>query len=324
MALFRIKDKSVIKISPKGLDKERQIQTLFEENLKELLDIAFLASEFSTSFGGRIDTLGIDKSGSPVIIEYKRGQNDNVINQGLSYLRWLLDHKEKFENLVHYSSSESTFSEKQLSEIEFVNKKSSFVKLLPAIDWDSPRVICLAESFNRFDLDTVEMLPIHVELLRFHLYEEGILSVEPESDQKIKISLPSAPKKYSQNQALQKTYSLEDHLQKADSRIQTLFQELREKIMGLDEDIKEEPKKLYIAYKLATNFVDVEIRSKEIKIYLNVNSGQLDDPKSLAHDLTKPKPIGHWGNGDYDLKFDSVSLIEDVFSLIKQSYNLNK
>jgi len=51
------------------------------------LNIDFLASEYSMSFGGRIDSFGIDKNGSPVIVEYKRNQNDNVINQGLSYLR---------------------------------------------------------------------------------------------------------------------------------------------------------------------------------------------------------------------------------------------
>ncbi|PIS41269.1 MAG: hypothetical protein COT25_04030 [Candidatus Kerfeldbacteria bacterium CG08_land_8_20_14_0_20_42_7] len=52
-----------------------------------ILNINFLASEYSMSFGGRIDSFGIDKNGSPVIVEYKRNQNDNVINQGLSYLR---------------------------------------------------------------------------------------------------------------------------------------------------------------------------------------------------------------------------------------------
>ena len=77
---------------------------------------------------------------SPAIIKYKRNQNDNVINQGLSYLRWLLDHKADFEILCR-------------------NKN---IKM--DIDWDSPRVICVAESYNKFDLDTVEILPLKIEL----------------------------------------------------------------------------------------------------------------------------------------------------------------
>ena len=320
MALFKIQDKSVIKIPPKSLDKERQIQTLFEENLEELLGIRFLTSEFSTSFGGRIDTLGIDKNGSPVIIEYKKGQNDNVINQGLSYLRWLLDHREKFENLVTEKLANLMNSPVVTWNGQIVTKQF--------VDWDSPRVICVAESYSKFDLDTVEMLPIHVELLKFRMYEDGILSVEPESDQKIKISLHSVAKKNSQTQTLQKSYTIEDHLQKADKNIQTLFQELREKIMGLDEDIKEEPKKLYIVYKLTTNFTDVSImygsKPHYIKLWLNIKSGQLNDPQNLARDLAKPKPIGHWGNGDYEVKLEKSDQLNDVLELIKQAYNLNK
>ncbi|NCN99022.1 hypothetical protein COU62_00030 [Candidatus Pacearchaeota archaeon CG10_big_fil_rev_8_21_14_0_10_35_219] len=87
MALFKINNSNVAKLSTLDIGKERDIQRLFEENLLTILNVDFLATEYSTSFGGRIDTLGIDKNGSPVIIEYKRNQNDNVINQGLSYLR---------------------------------------------------------------------------------------------------------------------------------------------------------------------------------------------------------------------------------------------
>lgn len=82
MALFKINGSAVKKITAKDLDLERNLQELFETNLEEILSIIFLAHEYSTSFGGRIDTLGIDKNGSPCIIEYKKNQNDNVINQG--------------------------------------------------------------------------------------------------------------------------------------------------------------------------------------------------------------------------------------------------
>lgn len=103
-----------------------------------------------------------------------------------------------------------------------------------------------------------------------------------------------------------------------------MFEKLREKILSLDENIIEEPKAKYIAYKLSTNFVDIEIWKKKIKIYLNIKSGQLIDPKNIARDLTKPKPVGHWGNGDYRIEIDNKSDIEYIFNLIKQSYNYNK
>lgn len=306
MALFKINGSSVKKINTKDLDWEKNLQKLFEENLEEILNITFLAHEYSTSFGGRMDSLGIDKNGAPCIIEYKKNQNDNVINQGLSYLRWLLDHKADFEMLC---------MEKLTNKIG--------VK----IDWDSPRVICIAESYNKFDLDTADLLPINIELLKYRIYEEDILYLEPENHQKVRISTSGIVKKSQQSkekgERLQKTYSIEDHLNSADEKIKSLFLKLREKILSLDESIKEEPKKLYIAYKLATNFVDVELRSKDIKIFLNVRSGQLEDPNHFARDLTKPK-TGHWGNGDYEVKLEGEHQLDTVFDFIKQSYNLNK
>lgn len=308
MALFKISGSTVKKITVKDLDLEKNLQGLFESNLEEILNIVFLAHEYSTSFGGRIDTLGIDKNGSPCIIEYKKSQNDNVINQGLSYLRWLLDHKADFETLCR-------------------GKKIDI-----EIDWDSPRVICIAESYNKFDLDTADILPINIELLRYRIYEEDILYVEPENYQKIKISTSGIVQKARQEkekgERLQKTYSVDDHLKKSSEKIKSLFLKLREKIISIDESIREEPKKRYIAYKLATNFVDIAIiygtKPQFIKLWLNVKSGQLRDPHNLARDLTKPKPRGHWGNGDYEIKLETEHQLDEVFELIKQSYNLNK
>jgi RecB family endonuclease NucS len=59
-----------------------------------------MGDEYVTSNGGRMDTLGIDENGYPVIIEYKRERSENVINQGLFYLDWLMDHRGDFELLV--------------------------------------------------------------------------------------------------------------------------------------------------------------------------------------------------------------------------------
>ncbi len=196
------------------------------------------------------------------------------------------------------------------------------------IDWDSPRVICIAESYNKFDLDTADILPINIELLKYRIYEDNLLSVEPENYQKIKISTTAIIKRAKQIKSegieLQKTYTIEYHLNKASDFIKSLFNQLREKITSLDESIKEEPKKLYIAYKTSTNFVDVEVRSKDIKVYLNVKSGDLKDPTHLARDLLNPKKIGHWGNGDYVCNITKENDIEKVMPLIIQSYEYNK
>ncbi len=301
MALFAITGRIVKKIPPIKIGLEKDIQKIFEENLGEILNINFLATEYSTSFGGRIDTLGIDNNGSPVIIEYKRTQNESVINQGLSYLRWLLDHKADFEALVREA------------------------KITAEIDWDSPRVICVAESYNKFDLDTADLLPISIELLRFKIYDKDFLIVEPESQQAVRISTSRIfDKKEKAVQKQKTTHTVDEHLKVASEETRELFKMLKEKISSIDESIIEEPKKLYIAYKLTTNFADVVIYKDSLKLFLNVPSGELNDPTGIARDLTKPKPIGHWGNGDYEVKLDSKEGVENVFDLIKQSYNYNK
>lgn len=304
MALFKIKNSNVSKLSIVDLQKEKNIQTLFEQNLLTILNVDFLATEYSTSFGGRIDTLGIDKNGSPVIIEYKRNQNDNVINQGLSYLRWLLDHKADFEILCR-------------------NKKIDI-----EIDWTSPRVICVAESYNKFDLDTVEILPIKIELLKYRIYEDDILFVESESQKVVRISTTKIFKKEKIEKEkllkLQKDYTLETHLQVASKDIKELFMQLKEMITSLDDSIIEEAKAKYIAYKLTTNFVDIVIQKNAIKAFLNVPSGKLNDSFGIARDLTKPKIVGHWGNGDYEVLIKNKEELIKLFELIKQSYNYNK
>ncbi len=301
MPLFKITSQKANKILPAKVAKERQIHSLFEANLEELLGIYFLAHEYSTSAGGRIDTLGVDKNGSPCIIEYKKGQNDNVINQGLSYLRWLLDHKADFEMLCQ-------------------NKN---VKL--SIDWSSPRVICIAESYNKFDIDTVEILPIKIELLKYGLYDGGLLQLEHEKHDNIKVSASeiykNSKKEKIVSEKLQKEYSIDGLLQGKKEEIKKLFFVMREWITGLDAEVVEEPKKLYMAYKLATNFVDVQIRSNDLKLFLNVPKGKLNDPLRLTRDISK---IGHWGNGDYEVKITAKSHLEPVFELVRQSYEFNK
>jgi predicted transport protein len=304
MSLFKIQTEKLKKIEATE-HLEKKVQTLVENNLLDVLDIHFLYTEFPTTWGGRVDTLGIDKMGSPVIIEYKRGSDESVINQALSYLKWLLDHKAEFEKLVQQNEV--------VSKIE--------------VDWDSPRVICIAESYNKFDLDTVDLLPINIELLKYRFYSDDLFYIEPENYQKVRTAMSGIVKKANnqkeKGEVLQKNYTLEDHISKAGDKTKSLFLQLRERILALDKNIIEETKAKYVAYKTATNFVDVVILGDSLKIFLNIKSGSLKDPDNLARDMEKPRHIGHWGNGDYEIKFDHEVNLEKVFNLIEQSYHYN-
>ena len=100
--LFRISPSKVQELQGKSATVEKSLQSQIESHMDEFLGIRFLASEYTTgrTHSGRIDTLGIDENGSPVVVEYKRTLNENVITQGLFYLDWLMDHKAEFVLLV--------------------------------------------------------------------------------------------------------------------------------------------------------------------------------------------------------------------------------
>lgn len=76
--------------------------------------------------------------------------------------------------------------------------------------------------------------------------------------------------------------------------------------------------KHYISFVRDRNVVDVKIQQKSIKIWINLNIGELNDPKGLSKDVSK---IGHLGNGDYEITITSLNQIDDIMDLIHQSYD---
>ena len=100
-------DTNLFRLKLHAVRLEKEIQTLIEQNMETFFGVRFLATEYTVAQtsgvdvqGGRIDSLGIDENMCPVIFEYKRDANENVINQGLFYLDWLIDHQADFKLLV--------------------------------------------------------------------------------------------------------------------------------------------------------------------------------------------------------------------------------
>lgn len=138
---------------------ERDLQRFFEKHLHTLTGVEFLASEHPTGprHGRRIDTLGIDRAGRPVVVEYKRGQNQNVINQGLHYLAWLDDHRAEFRELVR----------KQLGDGRVTD-----------IDFRASRLLCIAEEFLPQDEIAAGTNRRPIELLRYRRYGDVYVALE--------------------------------------------------------------------------------------------------------------------------------------------------
>ncbi|MBV7508623.1 DUF262 and DUF1524 domain-containing protein [Bacillus sp. sid0103] len=100
-----------------------------------------------------------------------------------------------------------------------------------------------------------------------------------------------------------------------------LFEELRKRICNLDSSVREEFKKLYIAYKTTTNFVDVVPQKSRLRLSLNMAFNEIHDPKGICKDVTN---LGRWGNGDVEIGISTFMEIDDVMYLIKQSFNKHR
>ena len=115
-----------------------------------------------------------------------------------------------------------------------------------------------------------------------------------------------------------KEYSLSDHPYLASGPMRELFESLRETILALDPCVSEEFKKLYVAYKAETNFVDVVPQARRLRLSLNMPFHEIDDPKGVCADVTN---LGRWGNGDVEVGLSRPDELPYVLGLIRQSFD---
>lgn len=293
MPIFKVTAGKLKKLNTLPLDKEKNLQQLLEDNLMEVLELRFLATEYVTTFGGRIDTLAVDTDGAPVIIEYKRNRNDNVVNQALSYLKWLKTQKQGFFEKLMIDKLGKDLADK--------------IKL----DWNQPRVICIAEAYSKFDIDTVEVVPLRIELLRYRYYEDGVFALEPVNIEEKQTSQPVIGDK---GKAVAESTSIEVLKSKGTEPIRKLFDALDERIRTIDETIDVHATSLYVAYRLGNNFAEVHIGKNQIKIFLRPID--YDDPKKIAEKI----PEGYKWTLDRRVYLNSLDDLDYVVGLVEQSY----
>lgn len=128
---------------------------------------------------------------------------------------------------------------------------------------------------------------------------------------------------YKPKQEKSEPYSIEDHpyltvgSKMYGDLVPQLYKELRKELLALDPCVREEILKLYVAYKAETNFVDVVPQAKRLCLSLNMNFYELHDPRGLAKDVTN---LGRWGNGDVEVRLDSLEDLPYVMGLIRQAF----
>ena len=293
--LFKI-EKGVTELPATWVSLERELQTLIEQNMPTFFGVTFLKTEYVTSNGGRIDSLGIDENFCPVIFEYKRSSNENVINQGLFYIEWLLDHKADFELLV----------------MKTIGKEYS-----DRLDWSMPRLICVAGDFTKYDEYAVKQINKNIDLVRYKKFGQELLLFELISSNVAK-PLTESGANLSVKQRTDKTF--QEQLQQTNPKFQELFTSIRDYIVALGDDIVESQLKYYIAFKKIKNIVCVEVHQKQILLHLRLNPDTVLLKEGFIKDM---RGVGHFGTGDLQVTIKSIGDFERAKALINRAYEQN-
>ncbi|MFJ4868586.1 DUF5655 domain-containing protein [Streptomyces sp. NPDC088757] len=304
MLFRRDADGRDVELSGSTVALEVELQRRVEAGLEQMLGIRFLASEYPTGpwHRGRIDTLGLDENGSPVVIEFKKGSDSGVLSQAVSYLSWLESAHHEFEALV---------------------RKVLGAEAAESIDWRRPRMVCVAAGFSHHDRVAVQRLPERIDLVRYRIFEGGLLSLlhidsspgppsaassrRSREREAVAGGVPAAPMASSSAGAGLVPECLRD-----------LYAELDEALTAWGE-VEVVPLKHYIAYRRLVNVASVIFRPKHgaILVYLRLDPDSVVLEGGFTRDM---RGIGHLGTGDLEVRLVSAADLEKAAPLVRRAF----
>lgn len=298
--LFRITPEGVVEVEGTSVALEKSLQALIEQHLDKLLGVRFLASEYGTGpkHGGRIDTLGIDENGCPVILEYKRALNENVVNQGLYYLDWLLDHRAEFELLVLKKFGQAAFTD---------------------VEWSAPRLLCIAGEFTKYDEHAVQQINRNIELIRYRKYGNGLLLFELVNATTADRETIGGGGEGSGKKGKPGYKTVSEYIEQASTELRDRYEALRAWTKALGDDVQQNVLQYYVAFKRFKNFCCVEVHPKSgtILLYVKVNPSTVQLEDGYTRDV---REIGHFGTGDLEITIRTAEDLEKAKPLILRSY----
>lgn len=306
MSLYSIKNSKLEPIRKVEFKYERELQKLTEENLEELFSLKFVASEFQLD-NLRIDTLAFnEETKSFVIIEYKKGKNYSVIDQGYSYLSLLLNNKAEF--VLKYNQK---FNKNYGKE---------------DIDFSQTIVMFISPNYTTYQLKSIEFNDLAFELwkvTKFNnntvLYDSINVSENKASIKEVSSSQPNTVKA-KVNKEIRK-YTIDDVFVKRPHMID-FFNVVKEKIEDEFDEVIIKATKLYIVFKVNNKiFMSIEPMSQYLKFWINMPVGKLNDPENKTRDVSQK---GHHGVGNYEINLKPEDDLYYFMSLIKQAYDNKK
>ncbi|MFI5648805.1 hypothetical protein [Kitasatospora sp. NPDC051705] len=282
---------------------EVQLQRRVEASMEAMLGIRFLASEYPTGpwHRGRVDSLGLDENGVPVVIEFKKGTDSGVVSQAVSYLTWVKSSRHEFEALV---------------------REKLGPEAAESVDWRSPRALCIAAGFSHHDRVAVGDLGRQwpIELVRYRIFDGGLLSlqrVEPVSAAVSQAAVrrsttPSVPAVAVEAAELPVLADVPECLQ-------DLYGELDE-VFTASGEVETVVLKHYIAYRRLQNVASVIFRPsvshRVILVYLRLDPDTVELEEGFTRDM---RGIGHLGTGDLEVRIASAADLKKAGPLIERA-----
>jgi len=221
--------------------------------------------------------------------------NENVINQGLFYLDWLLDHKAEFWRLV---------LEKYGRDVA------------DGIEWSGPRLLCIAGDFTRYDEHAVGQINRNIELLRYRRFADELLLLElVNATTATDTSAPSSQGSSSRSGPKTITQVLDD----LSGELRDLYDRVDQELQNLGDDVQTKTLKYYMAYKRLKNFACVEVHTTKgcLTCYVKVDPDGVELEEGFTRDV---REIGHYGTGDLEITLRTVADFERARELFVQSY----
>jgi predicted transport protein len=277
--LFRLSGTRAVELSGRAAAVEKHLQSMIETQMPTFLGVRFLATEYTTgkTHKGRIDSLGLDENGCPVIIEYKRHTNENVINQGLFYLDWLMDHRAEFQWLV----------------MEKLGKD-----VAEQVDWAGTRLLCIAADFTRYDQHAVQQIPRNIELIRYKLFADDLLLLDLVNSVSVDDATAAKANTGSATTAVKvkpvgKDKTAEEQLEHAQPEIRAMYEALSGQLLALGEDVQEKHLKLYVAFRRLKNFACVIPYKDKLLVMLKLDPDTVALEAGFSRDVRNIGTLGH-------------------------------
>lgn len=294
---------------------ERDLQQFFEEHMSTITGYSLLQTEFSVS-GYRMDSVAFDQERSAfVIVEYKRGQNESLVDQGYAYLATILDRRSDFVLLF--------------------NEKTGNSKRVADFDWSQTRIIFVSPKFTKYQKDATTFGNIAFELIEVRRYAVNIIVVE-HVNQDVnrtfqRTTVAGTPKQVADTNSIiakvdsqVREYDLAYHYtkSKANEFVRTTYEDMRDRILQFDASLVESFTKHYISFKYAGrhNIVSFWLRPTSIEVVLVAKRGDIVDPYGITYDISNRL----WSSEQYAFKLQPTSSLDDAMDLIRRAYKANR